>query len=454
MNDVDEKTEIVNSQVIKGILWRKKTERQEELIMNKKHCYVAVILFSLLVAGIQPVNALHKIPSDTTIGTWDNNPESPTYRTFTLTTDVSQGLEIMESNLILDGGTHTVTGPGSGWGVFLDAKTEVTIRKLTVQNFSLGIYMQENCSEITLEDNTVLNNNTAGIKLWKCNYIYITDNDVSNNSWGIHLWISSNNELTDNDVSDNAGGIWLDGSNDNTLTSNTVTDHDASGIYLSVQSSNNTLTDNTSSSNRDGINLNGVSNNTITGNTASNNQYGIKLVDSSDNTLTNNTVSDNTLYGIWLDPSIDNQINNNNFIGNTTQAYVDDDSIDNNFDGNFWNDWTGPDDDGDGFVDSAYIILQVEEDPPVVLVKDGTPYTVENGWIPNQLPDADAGPDQTGDQAVECVCQGEFGTLVNLDGSGSSDPDPGDTLTYTWTGPFLEGGGAAHGETPTVTLDG
>jgi PKD domain len=43
----------------------------------------------------------------------------------------------------------------------------------------------------------------------------------------------------------------------------------------------------------------------------------------------------------------------------------------------------------------------------------------------NTPPVADAGPDQT----IEC------GNTVTLDGSGSTDAD-GDSLTYTWTGPF------------------
>ena len=45
--------------------------------------------------------------------------------------------------------------------------------------------------------------------------------------------------------------------------------------------------------------------------------------------------------------------------------------------------------------------------------------------VANSIPTADAGPDQTVDE----------GTLVNLDGTLSSDLDGGDTLTFEWTGP-------------------
>ena len=63
------------------------------------------------------------------------------------------------------------------------------------------------------------------------------------------------------------------------------------------------------------------------------------------------------------------------------------------------------------------------------------------GMPANTPPTANADPDQTVPAGARCLAP------VTLDGMGSSDPD-GDTLTFTWTGPF----GTASGLTPTVSL--
>lgn len=67
----------------------------------------------------------------------------------------------------------------------------------------------------------------------------------------------------------------------------------------------------------------------------------------------------------------------------------------------------------------------------------------------NRAPVADAGPDQSVDERV----------LVTLDGQGSSDPEPGTTLSYTWTqtgGPSVALSDAASAQptfTPEVPAD-
>ncbi|KAF0192708.1 MAG: hypothetical protein FD165_478 [Gammaproteobacteria bacterium] len=65
--------------------------------------------------------------------------------------------------------------------------------------------------------------------------------------------------------------------------------------------------------------------------------------------------------------------------------------------------------------------------------------------VTNQPPVANAGPDQV------VMCSSSAGAAVMLNGAGSSDPD-GDALSYAWTGPFAEGGGAVAGAGPIVTL--
>jgi hypothetical protein len=92
-----------------------------------------------------------------------------------------------------------------------------------------------------------------------------------------------------------------------------------------------------------------------------------------------------------------------------------------------------------GTVTGSNISPTVTDDPDTGAANDPTVTPVV---IPNQPPTADAGPDQT----VECA---GGSTSVTLNGTGSTDPDAGDTLTYVWTEGVTP---IATGANPTVNL--
>ena len=289
----------------------------------------------------------------------------------TVSNNGTNGISLCESSSNTITG-NVITGAPTSTGIHLyQYSSGNTVSGNNVSNTGIGILVSTYSTGNTLTDNTA-SGNDDGISI----YMYsdnnnLTNNNISYNYWGIYVYNSNNNELTNNSVLDNAGGIWLDWADINTLTGNNVTVSIANGIYLRY-SSYNTLIGNTASNNADGIKLNNSSNsNTLTGNTVTGNSAnGIYLTGQSNtNTLTDNTISNNDT-GILLLASSNNQIYNNNFIDNATQAEVVD-GTGNLFNlpaptgGNYWSDWTGPDNDNDGFVDYPYVFTGGQDNYPL-----------------------------------------------------------------------------------------
>jgi len=106
-----------------------------------------------------------------------------------------------------------------------------------------------------------------------------------------------------------------------------------------------------------------------------------------------------------------------------------------------WKDWyVSGIDMTQGFTLTGNIVLSWPTPPPTS-GQESNKVVVSLGRLPNSAPVADAGDDQTVEQA------NADGASVSLDGTGSSDPD-NDPLSYTWTGAF----GTATGATPKVTM--
>jgi parallel beta-helix repeat protein len=174
-------------------------------------------------------------------------------------------------------------------------------------------------------------------------------------------------------------GVYID-SVSNVTVRNLVLTNFSDGIFL-AWANHCRITANTTSNNGEaGIGVWGSNDNIISGNTVANNGDGIDLVlYSGSNTVSNNTISGNQ-WGVWLAAADGNLIYNNNFISNTVQADGSWTSG-NTFNlgqpigGNYWNNWIGPDANGDGFVDAPYIAGAAGT--------DNLAWVAMNGWCGN-----------------------------------------------------------------------
>jgi parallel beta-helix repeat protein len=133
-----------------------------------------------------------------------------------------------------------------------------------------------------------------------------------------------------------------------------------------------------------GIEVRGCNFATIIGNTILNNDAGIALFgDSHSNTIIGNTLLDNYV-GILLLDSHNNTVYHNNFI-NSTKFQFGGDNLYNDLEGNYWSDYKGVDEDGDGVGDTAHVINENNQDEhpftvpldPVPIIWGGAIYPVE-----------------------------------------------------------------------------
>src|SRR5438309_986278 len=250
-------------------------------------------------------------------------------RSFTLANNMTcsgDGMVIIEDNITVDLGGHTLTGPGMGpqtWplpqldsvGVRVGGHTGVTVRHGTTQAFSTGIYFIDMESS-SIESVTTLRNR-FGFYIHASRKITVKDSDVEFNIYGLHLQNSDDCVLVNN--------------------------------LLARQTYN------------------------------SPGGYGLYLYASSRNRITDNTIDSNINWGIWFSDAKENVIFHNNVVGNNPP--VSDNTEGSNVwydkqtkEGNWWADYKGKDADNDSIGDTPYPILG-----PGGMV-DPYPFVAKDGW--------------------------------------------------------------------------
>jgi parallel beta-helix repeat protein len=311
-------------------------------------------------------------PPTAPISTADNI----TYTSTGNITSDADGIVIERDNMTFDGAGYTIQG-GSGKGIDLSERTNVTILNTKVTAFEFGICLSGSSNDIISQNSVTANqhgiyldsssgNNISRNNMTGCGWsIYLGSSSDKNTihgngitamgGYGILLQSSSNNTLYGNnmttlygfdlyDSSDNniiygnnliGGDLFVYNSYQNVVESNVV--NNAPLVYLECVSDstvesdagqvilvncNNITVENLdlSSSSCWGLELEGTTNSKITNNNVANKWYGIITLSSSNNAVYGNNITNNGAYGVTLggniiDPSENNTVYGNNMTG-------------------------------------------------------------------------------------------------------------------------------------------
>ncbi|XHH09168.1 MAG: nitrous oxide reductase family maturation protein NosD [Candidatus Bathyarchaeia archaeon] len=288
---------------------------------------------------------------------------------YTLTGNVNNTIEVQCSNIVLDGNGFSITNPPVntqglmtpvGWlpGVHLNGANNVTVTDVTFEDCITGVRVEENSTYVTIINNRV-RGTLSGIVVFSASHVNIVENDFAltqqsfalamhflpsspQENYPSHLQIEGNHilgtgqEAPTTVMQPNQYGVW-GGFTDSKMVNNNFTR--IQGIALYNIGADNQIVGNTFQENNQGVTVN-------------------------------------------MDPDVwqNNHIYGNNFINNCENAVVGFirnwpiNFWDNGTVGNYWSDYKGADNNGDGIGDSPYLLETTYTD-----YEQNRNVTVENG---------------------------------------------------------------------------
>ncbi len=278
---------------------------------------------------INPDGSITSTPLGAPITTADNS-------TYTLTGSFLGTITVLRSDIVLDGNDYTVSGSGSGTGLFLSSVNKVQIIDLGLSNYQacidltdspncfisgttlnpafLGIYLGGDSDNNIITGNTITTTDISGYGICCTKNVdntTIVYNSITNGGCGIFLdgdldTASSNNNVTENTIqTPYTVGMKVNGGDNNTISKNTITGCISVYGFRVLGASFNTFSENTivncyysfnfgPYSDKEGVN------NTIVNNAIADTVVGVTNQDCSNTTIRGNTIDNATNCGIYL----------------------------------------------------------------------------------------------------------------------------------------------------------
>jgi parallel beta-helix repeat protein len=271
--------------------------------------------FPVKASGIIFIRAAGSVePNTAPISTIDNV-------TYTFTDSIYYEIVVERDNIVVDGAGYPVQGTGSGTGIDLSGRNNVTVKNMEIRAFERGIGLDDSSNNTILANNVT--NNKFGIVLYSSSsHNTLRHNDASDNRYNLGVFTAlASDFIQDIDDSNTVNGkpvyYWIN-------KQDMAVPLDAGYVVL-VNCTRITVTNLNLTNNMQGVALAFTTDSTITHNTITNNFDGIRLdFSSNNNMISGNNITATTHYGIrfYYDPSA-NAMPTNDMINNEYGSQFD-----------------------------------------------------------------------------------------------------------------------------------